>query len=274
MIKHVIENISDNERQIFEIIVLIFFTCIPFLVNLKDIFNDYLNDYQLSPDNFLCQMAIRENKYIGAVILMIFALSFIRKYNKYYIMNNKMVYHDYPYIWYWICAKILGINNCNLELVPIYMQFKLVIRATFLNYPLDDRDYHTESDESAIAVKTFNKDSSDIEVNIILDDTYIISKKQIPEEKQNLKTIIINRNNNDNSRHFSQQYIDKVINCVANLKENTNVNVYATTNPVNTKYIAKRAFGSGGRGNIKHLYVFQQNEYGDRSFDIRGRKIY
>jgi aspartokinase len=96
----------------------------------------------------------------------------------------------------------------------------------------------------------------------------------LPKNKRSLETIKISRNNNDNSRHFSQQYIDAVINCVASLKNNTSVNVYATTNPMNTKYIAKRAFGSGDRGNVDHLYVFQQSKNGNRNFEMQGRKIY
>lgn len=274
MVKRVVDKVLDNERQIFEMIALILSACIPFWVNLKNIFNAYLNDQPLSPDNFFWQLAIRGSKSIGSVVLVLIALHFIRKFNKDYVMNNKRVYHDYPYTWYWFCAKILGINKCNLVLVPIYTQFKLVIRATFLDYPLDDQDYPVENDEPAIISATFNSSTPIDEVNIVLEDNYKIDIKQIPIGKQGLKTIKISRNNNDNSRHFSRKYIDTVINCVASLKENTSVNIYATTNPMNTKYIAKRAFGSGERGNIKHLYVFQQNKSGNRDFEMQGRKIY
>lgn len=274
MIRHVIDKISDNERQIFEIIVLIFTACIPFWVNLKNIFNDYLNEQPLSPDNFIWQLPIRGSKSIGAVVLILIALHFIRKFNKDYVMNSKRVYHNYPYFWYWFCAKVLGIDKCNLVLVPIHMQFKLVIRATFQDYPLDVQDYPIESDESTIKVNTLNRNASENEVNFILEDTYVISDKQIPKEKRELKTIKISRNNNDNSRHFSQKYIDTIVNCTAELKDNANINIYATTNPMNTKYIAKRAFGSAERGNIKHLYVFQQNRDGNRNFELRGRKIF
>lgn len=274
MARHVIDKISDNERQIFEIIVLILSACIPFLVNLKSIFNDYLLEQPLSPDNIVWQLAIRGRKSIGAILLILIALYFIRKFNKDYVMNDKRVYHDYPYFWYYFCSKILGINKCNLVLVPIYMQFKLVIRATFLEYPLDDQDYPVNNDELATKITTFNGNDSIDEVNIVLEDTYKIDIQQLPKNKRSLETIKISRNNNDNSRHFSQQYIDAVINCVASLKNNTSVNVYATTNPMNTKYIAKRAFGSGDRGNVDHLYVFQQSKNGNRNFEMQGRKRY
>ncbi|MCH4039363.1 MAG: hypothetical protein LKE79_05080 [Lachnospiraceae bacterium] len=62
MARHVIDKISDNERQIFEIIILILLAGIPFLVNLKSIFNDYLLEQPLSPDNIVWQLAIRGRK--------------------------------------------------------------------------------------------------------------------------------------------------------------------------------------------------------------------
>ena len=74
--------------------------------------------------------------------------------------------------------------------------------------------------------------------------------------------------------NLSQKYIEGIINCVRGLRENASINVYATTNPLNTKHIAERAFGLGERGNIKHLYVFQQTKDGRRRFEEKGKIIY
>lgn len=54
----------------------------------------------------------------------------------------------------------------------------------------------------------------------------------------------------------------------------TIINIYATTNPLNTKHIAKRAFGLGNRGNVEHLYVFQQRKDGIRRFEEKGKKVF
>ena len=43
---------------------------------------------------------------------------------------------------------------------------------------------------------------------------------------------------------------------------------------MNSKQIAMNAFVQGGRGNIVHLYVFQQESKGNRVFSKHGRKIY
>ena len=88
-------------------------------------------------------------------------------------------------------------------------------------------------------------------------------------------TIKISRNSGaDSSRHFSQKYIEAIIKCIRDLKGKVSVNVYATTNPMNTKHIAKRAFGLGERGNVEHLYVFQQSKDGRRRFEEKGKKIF
>ena len=275
MMRKLINNISSNERQIIEMLVLVIAVIIPCFVNLQDIFKEYLNDHPLSPDNFIWHIAIMRGEHVESVILFFAVLIAIRKFNQGYTMNRKRLYHDYCYSWYWFCAKILGIKSCDLVLVPIHMQFKLVIRATFSEYPLDEKEYPVDDTESDIIVSIFNSEEQSREVNLILEDTYTIDEKQIPKTKSGLRTIKVSRNNgNDNAHHFSQKYIDKITNVIAELKGKPNINIFATTNLMNTKHIAKRVFGSGERGNVEHLYVFQQEKDGRRCFDNNGKKIY
>lgn len=273
--KKLCDRISDNTRQIVEIIVLIIVIIVPWIVNLQNIFKEYLTNNPISPDNFLWQIAFKAGKPIAAFILFCAALKAVRKFNQGFVMNRKRVYHDYSYAWYWFCAKVLGIKSCNLVLVPIYMQFKLIIRATFAEYPLEDNEYPVEENETDITISEQNHEKSNEEINLILEDTYVIEAQQIPKSKQAYRTIKISRNNgSDSSRHFSQKYINGIINCVRGLKEEVTINVYATTNPLNTKHIAERAFGLGERGNIKHLYVFQQSKDGRRLFEDKGIKVF
>ena len=113
------------------------------------------------------------------------------------------------------------------------------------------------------------------EINILLEDTYPIKNEQIPISKRNLLTIKISRNDGTTrGRHFSQNFIETTINTVRTLDTIKEVNLYATTNPLNTMHIAKRVFSVADRGNIKHLYVFQQNNAGIRAFQNKGHKIY
>lgn len=269
------EKISSNGRQILETVVLIIVTSIPWVVDLQEIFKDYLSNHPISPDDFFWQVALRMDKPVASVILFFAVLIVIRKFNQGFVMNRKRVYHDYCYAWYWLCAKILGIKSCDLVLVPIYMQFKLVIRATFSDYPLDETEYPIIENELESTIMELNQEETTREINLVLEDTYVVEERQIPKSKQRYRTIKISRNNGaDSSRHFSQKYIEAIIMCVRGLKGRVTVNVYATTNPLNTLHIAKRAFGLGERGNVEHLYVFQQTKAGRRRFEENGKKIF
>jgi hypothetical protein len=269
------EKISSNERQILEVIVLIVVIFVPWVVDLQELFRKYLNSHPISPDDFFWQVAIRTGRPVASVILFIALLLAIRKFNQGFVMNRKRVYHDHSYAWYWICSKILGIKSCDLVLVPIPTQFKLVIRATFPEYPLDETEYPVVENELDSIVSVLNKEALAKEINLILEDTYAIEEWQIPKSKHDCKTIKISRNNGaDNSRHFSQKYVEAIIKCIRGLADKVLVNVYATTNPMNTKHIATRVFGLGERGNVEHLYVFQQSKDGRRRFEEKGRKIF
>ena len=273
--KTLFEKISSNGRQILEIVALIIVTSIPWVVDLQEIFKEYLADHPISPDDFFWQVAFRMGKPVASVVLFFAVLIGIRKFNQGFVMNRKRVYHDYCYAWYWFCAKILGIKSCDLVLVPIHMQFKLVIRATFQEYPLDETEYPVVENETDSKVSETNQEESTREINLVLEDTYAIEVRQIPKSKQGYRTIKISRNSGaDSSRHFSQKYIEAIVKCIRGLNRKVSVNVYATTNPMNTKHIAKRAFGLGERGNVEHLYVFQQGKDGRRRFEEKGRKIF
>ena len=273
--KRIKEYISSNLRQILEIIILVTVAAIPFFVNLHDLFKSYLDSTPLSPDNIPWYIALSHGDLVASIILCCPMLYVIRKFNQGFLMNGENVYHDYCYCWYWFCSKILGIKKCNLVLVPIFMQFKLVIRGTFEEYPLTDDEYPIVDNEPDCKVEIINKDASNNEINFILEDTYLVDFKQIPKSKQELLTIKVSRNDGKtNVRHFSKKFIETIINELRKLKESMTINVYATTNPKNTVHVAKRAFALGNRGNVKQLYVFQQKGSGRRKFEDRGHKIY
>ena len=202
----------------------------------------------------------------------------MRKFNADFMMNKGNRYHRSFYCWYWFCSHILGIKKCNLILVPIYLQFKLVINEVFEEYPFDEKRFPTLSQED-IAVEELVPAVTGVnnsEINIVLEDTYPIKFNQIPERKRNFFTIKISRNRPDNigQRYYSPQFIETVQSIARNLSDSVTVNIFATTNPVNTQYIAKNAFQLANRGNIKCLYVYQQSSIGSREFESEGHRIY
>ena len=273
--KKILNFIRSNSLQL----VQIFMICLVFIfiyhINLKIIFEDYLNTTILSPDNFWIILSLKQSRIVVALIVSICILLYFRKNNKECCMNEKNYYHNYWYAWYWFCSNILGIKKCNLIRVPIFLQFKLVSNKTFDEFIFDDNDFPKVENERESETLIFNKDKKGKEINLILEDTYKLNVSQLPLEKKNLYTIKISRNfNNDVSRHFSLKFIDSISKAVVNLKDVERVNIFATTNPKNTYYIANKVFLLGDRGNISHLYVYQQESFGDRNFERDGYKIY
>lgn len=202
----------------------------------------------------------------------------MRKFNLNLVMNKGNRYHCSCYCWYWFCSQILGIKKCNLILVPIYLQFKLVINEVFEEYPFDEKRFPTRSQEEIAVEELVHKITgvNDSEVNLVLEDTYPIVLNQIPEGKRSFFTIKISRNRPDNigQRYYSPQFIETIQSIVRNLLDCVTVNVFATTNPVNTRYIAQNAFQLANRGNIRCLYVYQQSSVGNRDFELKGHRIY
>jgi len=140
---------------------------------------------------------------------------------------------------------------------------------------MDETTYPVQDNEMKIKTSKLSWSSSPAEINLLFEDTYPINSRQIPPVKRNLPTLKISRNDGENvGRHFSQQYIESIINEVRELDNGVKVNVYATTNPMNTYHIAKRVFTNATRGNVAELYVFQQESSKNRLFKDKGKKIY
>lgn len=271
------KKLKANTVQIIEILIMIVAIILPFILDIPSWFSEYLNNHNPEPTvgSFVPYFLLKAGNIAIAIGLLIITHMNIRKYNKDFIMNNDNVYHDYPFGWYWFCAKVLGIKKCNLILVPIYMQFKLVIGNVFQEYPLEENDFPIMENEPTCTVVKENMDVDLKEVNLIFEDTYVIEAKQIPIRKQTLPTIKISRNNNNShTRHFSPQFVDAIIEEVRKLPHIYAVNVYATTNPMNTLRIACSAFRMADRGNIDHVFVHQQNRSGMRKFSVKGYKVY
>jgi len=266
--------IKSNLRQIFETIGLIVAIILPWVVDLQNLFRKYLGNNILTPDNMWWYIALTYGGTIASLFFFTVTIIILRKINAEYVMNRRFIYHDYSYAWYWFCSKVLGIKKCNLILVPIHMQFKLAIRGTFDDYPLQDDDYPLLENESECSISKAHEDRDNRTINLILEDTFSVEDQQVDKQNRDIFTIKVSRNDGSNSRHFSQKFIDATINALKEYKQISILNVYATTNPKNTLHIARRVFGSVDRGNVGHLYVFQQNKDEKRTFEKKGHKIF
>lgn len=274
-IKKMMDFMRSNLRQIAELCVLIITFVVLLCLDMKELFREYLDKNYITPKNIIYYLSLEIGGVLPFIAFFSLLLWRIKKYNSDYVMNKIPLYHDYSYLWYCICAKVLGIKKCSLVLVPIFMQFRLITNSTFEEYPFDD-SYPEIKGEPDCLISPLNKVSNcSNEVNVIIEDTYPISTIQIPITKKDLFSIKISRNDgHDKSRHYSRKLIEATINTVRDLPEDSIVNVFATTNPMNTFHIVKEAFNLGDRGNIKHLYVFQQSKGDNRMFEEKGHKIF
>jgi len=273
--RSLIGKIQESICSIIEICMLVSTLFLPKILNATGWIELCFKTENINFDNIVYYILLQKGNYFIGLVVFCLVLVEIRKFNKEKLFNTKNVYHDYPYIWYWFCAKILGYKKCNLKLVPIYMQFKLGLRDTFNKYDVgSDNDYPTKDDE-IIDVYKKNFDHISNEINLILADTYPLSEDQLPLNKKRLATIIIERDKGNVSRYFSPNFIEKIVNEVRGLPDNVKaINVYATTNPKHTLKIACDVFKMAERGNIERLVVFQQEPNGCRRFSKSGKIIF
>lgn len=221
--------------------------------------------------SFLVFLGYYYGNYGIGVILALLLLIIIRNFNKDKMFNKGIEYKDYPYCWYWVCAKFLGYTKCSLVLVPINMQFKLVINDTFSSFYTGDIK---EKSENVSVQKEDVKNSK--QVNLIIADTYPIVKRQLPHSKEQYPSIIVSRKDSeDRNRYKNCVLVEKINNLVNHLPDCTKeINIYATTNPANTMCIAKEVFGAGSRGNFELITVFQQSSDRERKFEEKGMVVY
>ena len=105
------KNLEENFLPLLEFIILGFALYIPTFFNFSLLFHDFFTKEPLSPENFICWLAFNNGNYIAGVLLVLYVLHLIHDYNSDYLFNRENVYHNYPYIWYFLCAKVLNIKK-------------------------------------------------------------------------------------------------------------------------------------------------------------------
>lgn len=268
--------IKENFRSIAQILLLFILIALPSIVDasglIEGIFQSSKVDFENMKYFFLLRIG---NIGIGIVLMLLILFKIIRNSNKDKLFNTENVYHNYPYWWYWVCAKILGYEKCNLKRVPIYLQFKLIINDTFPEYVVGTvEDYPIiENEQVEVSKKNWNKRAK--EINLVLSDTYPIKKTKLPIMKSGLPTLVINRKRSDYARYYNPQFVVRTVDEVRKLPANmTTLNLFAATNAKHTKQIAEDAFKMAERGNIKKLVVFQASEKDKWKFEKKGKVIY
>ncbi len=227
-------------------------------------------------DTAIYYFLIRLGNPAVAIAATIIVLVAIRKYNKDKKLNKGNGYHRHPYWSYLFCAYLLGYRKCNLKLVPVPMQVKLVTNDIFQEFICNEGIHAIDKQIDEVRITRQGDFKCSPYVNLVLADTYSIGSEQLPRKFRGFPTLYIDRTiKKENTRYDSENFVKSTITEVRGLPDNvTTINVFATLNPMNCYNIAKEVFVMGGRTHISHLYVFPQNQDEIWSFLDKGVKIY
>lgn len=255
------------------VVALVIPTILDFASKIHTIFLYNTIDFDTALYYYLMKLG---NYAIGIALMLFVVLPFIRRSNRERLLNTGSLYHDHYYAGYWFCSKILGYNKCSLVRVPNRMQFKLVIRDTFAEYEFGQDNDYRDLDNENIEIECPSSAYTNT-INLVLADTYPVTKAMLPTSTSSLSTVWIKRDNKkDSVRCFSKNFYESVQNTVRQFPSNVHgINLYPTLNPKHSYWIAKNVFKMGGRSNIKTLKVHSQsNKNGRWDFSEVGTDIF
>lgn len=264
-----IKPLKTNVRPMLQTIGLVLAFVIPFIFDIASAFSTE-KDWNIY-EHWKYILFLKFGDLGLGIGLMVLCLKVIRKFNENAKFATGNVYHLYSYWWFSFCSNILNFGSCGLKNVPIYLQFKLLLNDTFKQYDINEDEYKVKPDDR-IKVKYYNDKNISSEINLMIADTYPIKLSQIPSNKKKNYSIRVSRaRKSDMNRYKSTELVSQVVNIVRKLPKTVDkINVFATTNPINTKDIVNNAFKLAGRGNIFKVTVFQQSKQGERNFLEKG----
>ncbi|MFP7479657.1 hypothetical protein [Terribacillus saccharophilus] len=192
---------------------------------------------------------------ICGIIFSILIYIWRTKANKDKQFNTADKYNKYPIWVFWLASKGLGYGKVSLVRVPIYLQYKLLLKDTFHETLVDE----VEEKVLPVVLTERNMDHDSKELNLVLIDTYNITDEQIPSDKIQLPTIIIKSGNEiDSNRSFNPEFIKEIRKKTHALSKNyIQLNVFSTTNTNHNTSIVNKCFKNGGRTGFKNVYVYQ-----------------
>lgn len=215
--------------------------------------------------------------YLVSVLLLVTILNSFRKKNATLFFNaDSNNYYNYHYIFFWIASNILGYQKIQLAGLPMHIQFKIVLIATFPIIIPDCYENHYDINED-VATVTMERSNFDIKersaANIIISDTYYIEDREIDPARQLLPTIRVTSSLKDR-RYINKELVQKTREAVEQLRKKgfAEINIFSTANPQNNLNIINSSFRFFGRFVSSKIYVFQKGD-GKQSIYSDGKQI-
>lgn len=265
--KEIIRKFKDCKTQLCQLLFIVLALFLPIISNVKSVINTESKNIS---SNIIVNIIYYFLSKLGNLGIGIFIAGIviwtIKKMNKKKTLNNGNIYHDHSYLWFWLCSNILGYGKCNLVLVPIYMQFKLIINDVFNEFIVTNNISKEKTSPKIMHINCNNKDF--LEYNLILEDTYSINDFQIPPEKKQLPTIkVINsETKNEGVRRYNPNFVESVVKEIRALPKGVLINIFATTHAQHNYEIAKQSLTLADRGNVDRVFIYQQEKDKDRKF--------
>lgn len=187
-----------------------------------------------------------KSKIIIKALIFILLFLFLRYLYISKLQNNKKelistsVYGDIPFVFYLLASVILNIRRINLKCKPIPLQFQV-----FKHNEQFDIVKLTEIKEKDVKYQIDEIKGSTNTINILIGDTYEITKEQIPVQLLNNKTIIINRKKRENRSRFNSNELIIIINSILEKnKKCKEYNLFLFTNPETNRRLYEEAFNT------------------------------
>lgn len=215
--------------------------------------------------------------YLVSILILITLINFFKKQNINKLFNsNGNIYYNFGYPLFWVSANILGYEKIQLAGIPLYLQYKLVLRGTFPKIIPDFWENHYDTNEG---LDNVTHDCSKIEsvskeVNLIISDTYFINNEEICVRYRDLPTIRISSKLN-NSRYLNKELVQKTREMMQLIssKGYTEINVFSTANPQNNLNIINSSFRFFDRFSDAKVYVMQKDNGSNSKYSKRYRVI-
>ena len=258
-------------------VAIIFTLCCGELMGIIDV-SQLLGKYFPLRINFNDQLPQSFQIVINCAMTLIIALlliwGFNNKYKGGYRLNHTNRYHIEKYWGYWVCSKILGIRRCELKLVPIPIQYKLLFDDTFSDFVLPD-GIEQVPEPQMIHMECFGECIDKCNnCNLIIADTYSITRSQLPDECKNYYSVAIYSSSIGPVRYYKPDLVHKIRDVIHHLPLHiSTLHIFATTNPVNNCYIVKTALNTGGRDHLEKIMVYFQSSSENRDFQ-HGMEVY
>lgn len=226
--------------------------------------------------NFLVTICYSLLSNFGIVSLAIFITLILFLYlkiiNKDKVFNEINEYLDIKFIFFWYGSRILGFGKCNLTQVPIFLQFKLFLNNTFIDYIFGSVDIFDNIDFEVTDGKSDTKEDT---INFIVADTYNISNEMLPDSLKELNFIKIDRNKKDQGiRSYNSKFVNRIRKELHEIPPKyKRINMFLTTNAMHNERIVKDNFISKGRIHDRQLFIYQQSKEFSFKFSEKGIRV-